>query len=44
MNNRLASMSNWETPDALAKEVAIALSNAFHDNPRPGWTRVSKVI
>ena len=40
-NHRLVTMLAWETPDTLAKEVVVALTNSFNDNPRPGWERVS---
>jgi len=38
---RLVSKFKWDSPDALAKEVVLALTNAFNDNPRPGWERIS---
>ena len=40
-DNRLVSLFKWETPDKLAKEVVVALTNAFTDTPRPGWERIT---
>jgi len=39
--NRLVRPFSWDTPDSLAKEVVVALTIAFNNNPRPGWERIT---
>ena len=33
----------YENPDDLKAKVAVALTNAIHDYPRPGWVRAGTV-